>query len=79
VQRKALTRIYHDHLYGASVQGAYAGLAIGLADVDLLGALQYRAEAEMARLAGADETQLAGWIEISRKRAEQARLRPYTG
>jgi hypothetical protein len=58
---------------------AHAGLAIGLAEVDLLGAPKYRAEAELARLAGADEAQLAGWIEIGRKRAEQARLRPYTG
>jgi hypothetical protein len=58
---------------------AHAGLALGLAEADRLGAPRYRAEAELARLAGADEAQIVGWIEIGRKRAEQARLRPYTG
>jgi hypothetical protein len=58
---------------------AHAGLALGLAEADPLGASQYRAEAELARLAGADEAQFATWIEIGRKRAEQAGLRPYTG
>jgi hypothetical protein len=58
---------------------AHAGLALGLAEVNLLAAPRYRAEAELARLAGADEAHLAGWMEIGRKRAEQARLRPYTG
>jgi hypothetical protein len=58
---------------------AHAGLAMGRADVDVLGSPRWQAEAELARLAGADEAQLAGWIEIGRKRAEQARLRPCTG
>jgi hypothetical protein len=58
---------------------AHAGLALGLAEADGPGAPRYRAEAELARLAGADEAQIVGWIEIGRKRAEQARLRPYTG
>ena len=58
---------------------AHAGLALGRAEADRLGAPQYRAEAELARLSGADEAQIVGWIEIGRKRAEQARLRPYTG
>jgi hypothetical protein len=58
---------------------AHAGLALGLAEADRLGAPRYRAEAELARLSGADEAQIASWIEIGRKRAEQARLRPYTG
>lgn len=57
----------------------HAGLAIGQAEADALEAPRLRAEAELARLAGADETQLPGWIETGRKRAEQARLRPYTG
>ena len=58
---------------------AHAGLALGLAEADRLGAPRYRAEAELARLSGANEAQIAGWIEIGRKRAEQARLRPYSG
>lgn len=58
---------------------AHAGLALGLAEADRLGAPRYRAEAELAQLAGADEAQIVGWIEIARKRAEQARLRPCTG
>lgn len=57
----------------------HAGLAMGRAEADPLAAPRYRAEAELARLAGADEAQLDGWIEIGRKRATQARLRPYTG
>lgn len=57
----------------------HAGLALGRAESDRLGAPQYLAEAELARLSGADEAQIVGWIEIGRKRAEQARLRPYTG
>jgi hypothetical protein len=40
-----------------------AGLALSWAEADPLGAPQYRAEAELARLAGADEAQLASWIE----------------
>jgi hypothetical protein len=58
---------------------AHAGLAMGRAEADLLKAPRYRAEAELARLAGADEAQIADWIETGRKRAEQTRLRPYTG
>ena len=58
---------------------AHAGLALGLAESDHLGAPRYRAEAELARLAGADDAQIVGWIEIGRRRAEQARLKPYTG
>jgi hypothetical protein len=58
---------------------AHAGLALGRAEVDSLGAPRCRAEAELARLAGADEAQVAGWMEIGRERAGQAQLRPYTG
>jgi hypothetical protein len=57
----------------------HAKLALGLAEVDVLMASRYRAEAELARAARGDEAKIPLWVELGRKRAEQARLRPYSG
>ena len=56
----------------------HAGVALGLAEVDIPLAPRYRAEAELARAAGADEAQIERWIAVGRKRAEEARQSPYT-
>ena len=54
-----------------------AGVSLGLAEGGMPPlAPRYRAEAELARAAGADEGQIEQWIEIGRKRAGQARLTP---
>ena len=58
----------------------HAGICLGLAGEGLpLLAPRYRAEAELARAAGADETQIRAWVEVGRTRAAQARQTPYTG
>lgn len=57
----------------------HAGLSLGMAQADRLLAPRYRAESELARAAGADESQIERWIEVGRKRAEQSRLTPYAG
>lgn len=57
----------------------HAGLALGMAEVDPLLASRYSAEAELARVAGADEAQIQKWITVGRARAEQSQLRPYGG
>ena len=54
-----------------------AGVSLGLAEGSITSlAPRYRAEAELARAAGADESQIEQWIEIGRNRAGQARLTP---
>jgi hypothetical protein len=57
----------------------HAGLALGIAEADRLLASRYSAEAELARVAGADEAQIQKWMAVGRARAEQSRLRPYGG
>jgi len=57
-----------------------AGLALGYVETGLpLLAPGFRAEAELCRAAGADETVIPAWVELGRRRAEQARRRPHTG
>jgi hypothetical protein len=56
-----------------------AGVALGLAEADPSMGPRYRAEAELARAAGADKTQIPAWIKVGRERAAQARLTPYSG
>jgi hypothetical protein len=54
-----------------------AGVSLGLAEAGLPSlAPRYRAEAELARAAGADAGQIEQRIQIGRKRAGQARLTP---
>ena len=57
----------------------HAGWSLGLADADLSLAPRYRAEAALARAAGANEAQVENWVEVGRQRAAQARLAPYAG
>jgi hypothetical protein len=58
----------------------HAGVCLGFAETgtDAL-APAYRAEAELARAAGADGAQIEQWAEVGRKRAEQARQNPRNG
>jgi hypothetical protein len=58
----------------------HAGACLGAAEEALpLLAPRYRAEAELATAAGADEALIGRWIDVGRKRAAQSRLRPHTG
>jgi hypothetical protein len=58
----------------------HAGTCLGAADEALpLLAPRYRAEAELATAAGADDALIGPWIDVGRTRAAQSRLRPYTG
>jgi hypothetical protein len=55
----------------------FAGVSLGLAEGGIPSlAPKYRAEAELARAAGADEGQIGQWIGIGRNRTGQARLAP---
>ena len=57
-----------------------AGVALGLAEEGPpLLAPRFRAEAELARAAGADESLIAQWIEVGKRRAEAMKNAPYTG
>jgi hypothetical protein len=75
----AVAELQHVAGHRPDLLAAHAGLAMARAEADPIAAPRRRAESELARLAGADEAQVAGWIEIGRNRAEQARLRPCTG
>jgi hypothetical protein len=66
----------------------HAGLALGLSQSLSLGSrdgaaemlsVQHALEAELCLEAGADESQVPYWAELSRRRAATPRQRPYTG
>jgi hypothetical protein len=60
--------------------GLSLGLSRGLPDgaAEMLSA-QHALEAELCIEAGADESQIPYWTELSRRRAATPRQRPYTG
>jgi hypothetical protein len=72
--RAWLVRKLHD----ATAAGPeLAGVSLGLTEGGIPSlAPRYRAEAELARAAGADEGQIGQWIEVGRNRTGQARLTP---
>ena len=58
----------------------HAGVCLGWAEVVTPAEVpSFRAEAELCRAAGADETAIGQWIKTGRQRAEQTRQQPYTG
>jgi hypothetical protein len=58
----------------------HAGACLGAAEEALpLLAPRYRAEAELATAAGADDALIGRWIEVGRTRTAQSRLRPHPG
>jgi hypothetical protein len=64
---------------GPALLAQKAGLAIGTAESE---GLEYQARAQviadLCRLAGADQDLIPGWIEEGRRRAETARLPPFS-
>ncbi len=66
--------------YRPDLLAQHAGACLGAAEEALpLLAPRYRAEAELATAAGADDALIGRWIEVGHKRAAQSRLRPYAG
>jgi hypothetical protein len=64
----------------ADLLGQHAGVCVGWLQVATPAEGPcFRAEAELCKAAGGDETQILASIEVGRGRAQQARQRLYTG